>query len=355
VRLAQERTDVEDLMPVSRRDALKLGAGAGLAALLDPSGLYASHHTSPAGWARGAAPDPARPAAPPTTQTDVITKPIPSTGEEIPVIGLGSWRTFDVVPTADEAADPLEVVRLFHEHGGRVIDTAPSYARSEAFVGRAAEAAAATDELFLATKVNVGEQGLDAALAQMEESSRVLGKHTVDLMQVWNLGDDFRSLSDRYLAAHLEAAREWQRRGRTRYVGITTSFPRQYDLIEAALRRHELDFVQLDYSIGDRVPEETLLSLAADQGVAVLVNQPFGSGNLFGRVRGRELPRWATDFDCESWAQFFLKYIVSHPAVTCAIPATSDPEHLVDNMGACRGRLPGEATRRRMVELFETL
>jgi len=194
-----------------------------------------------------------------------------------------------------------------------------------------------------------------AALEQMEESSRVLEKRTVDLMQVWNLGDDFRSLGDRYLAAHLEAAREWKRIGRTRYIGITTSFPQQYELVEAALRRAELDFVQLDYSIGDRPEVERLLRLAADRGVAVLINQPFSTGSLFSRVAGKSLPSWAADFDCESWAQFFLKYIVSHPAVTCAIPATSDPEHLVDNMGACLGRLPDAATRRRMVEVFAAL
>lgn len=192
-------------------------------------------------------------------------------------------------------------------------------------------------------------------MAQMTESSRVLGKQTIDLMQVWNLGDDFRSLSDRYLVLHLEAARAFQREGRARYVGITTSFPRQYDLVEAALERYELDFVQLDYSIGDRVPEERLLPLAAERGVAVLVNRPFTTGRLFSRAAGKPLPAFAADFGITSWAQYFLKFLVSHPAVTCVIPATSDPEHLVDNMGAGRGRLPDQATRRRMVEVFEAL
>jgi diketogulonate reductase-like aldo/keto reductase len=288
-------------------------------------------------------------------QESMLTKTIPSSGERIPVIGLGSWRTFDVSPDAEEAAEPLEVVRAFHEAGGTVVDTAPSYGRSEAFVGHAARVAGATDDLFLATKVNVQGRGYDAAVAQMEESSQALGVETVDLMQVWNLGDDFRELSDRHLGAHLEAVRDWKDQGRARYVGITTSFPRQYDLIEAALEREALDFVQLDYSIGDRVPEERLLPLAADRDVAVLVNQPFGSGRLFPRVSGHELPAWAAEIDCESWAQFFLKYIVSHPAVTCAIPATSDPGHLVDNMGACYGRLPDDAMRSRMVRHFESL
>ncbi len=316
---------------MSRRRALKVGAGVGLGALLDRGALLGA------------------------TQAREITRPIPKSGEELPVVGLGSWRTFDVAPEDAEAAGPMQVVRRFRELGGKVIDTAPSYGRSEAFVGHAVGAIGGGDDLFLATKVNVQDRGVEAATAQMEESSRVLGKRTVDLMQVWNLGDDFRTLSDRYLEAHLDAVRAWKSRGRTRYLGITTSFPRQYELVESALRRFELDFVQLDYSIGDRVPEERLLPLAAERGVAVLVNRPFTTGNLFSRVAGKSLPPWASDFDIGSWAQFFLKYIVSHPAVTAVIPATSDPEHLVDNMGAGRGRLPDAAARRRMIEVFEAL
>lgn len=317
-------------MTLSRRSAIKVGAGLGAMALLDRHALLAQQPT-------------------------LITKPIPSSGERIPVIGLGSARTFNLDTDSEAALEPLEVVILFHQHGGKVIDTAPSYGRAEEFVGRAVGSINAEEELFLATKVNVEGRGVAAALEQMEESSRVLGKRTVDLMQAWNLGDNFRSLGDRHLAAHLEALREWKSRGRTRYIGITTSFPQQYDAMEAALRLEELDFVQLDYSIGDRVPEDRLLPLAAERGVAVLINQPFSTGGLFSRVAGRPLPSWAQDFDCGSWAQFFLKYIVSHPAVTCAIPATSDPEHLVDNMGACLGRLPDARTRGRMVEVFEAL
>ncbi|HUF74724.1 MAG TPA: aldo/keto reductase, partial [Longimicrobiales bacterium] len=271
---------------MSRRSVLKIGAGIGAAAFLDRRRVLAA------------------------LQADLITKPIPTSGERIPVIGLGSASTFNVDPSAPDSAGPLEVVRLFHELGGTVIDTAPSYGRAEPFVGHAVGAIDAADDLFLATKVNVEDGGVEAALEQMEESSEVLGKRTVDLMQVWNLGDNFRSLSDRYLDAHLEAVRAWKERGRARYIGITTSFPRQYDLVEAALRRHELDFVQIDYSIGDRVPEETILPLARERGVAVLVNQPFTTGRLFSRVAGRELPTWTADFDCESWAQFFLKFVV---------------------------------------------
>lgn len=320
-------------MRVTRRDALRLGAGvAGAAALTGRVPLLGQPQ-----------------------EATVIRKPIPSSGERIPAIGLGSWRTFDRNPASPDAAEQHEVVRLFHAAGGTVIDTAPSYGRSEGFVGAAVGRLGIADELFLATKVNVRDGGRGAALEQMETSSRVLGKQTIDLMQVWNLGDSTRSLTDRYLAEHLDAVRAWRSEGRTRYLGITTSFPRQYDLFEAAMARHELDFVQLDYSIGDRVPEERLLPLARDRGMAVLVNQPFTSGRLFSRVSGRELPAWAADLDCRSWAQVFLKYVVSHPAVTCAIPATSDPGHLVDNMGAGRGRLPDAAMRARMVEDFEAL
>jgi diketogulonate reductase-like aldo/keto reductase len=318
-------------MMVSRRNILKIGAVVGTAILAKRYPLF------------GQSPSP------------LIRNPIPSSGERIPAVGLGSWRTFNVDPTAAEAAEPREVVRLFHEMGGTVIDPAPSYRRSEAFVGTAVQDLGVTDDIFYATKVNVEDRGADAAFAQMENSSQVLGKRTIDLMQVWNLGDNFRSLTDRYLGAHMEAVREWKARGRARYVGITTSFPRQYEALEAALSRYEMDFVQLDYSIGDRVPEQRLLPLASERGVAVLVNRPFTTGNLFSKVGGKSLPPWVSEFDCESWAQFFLKYIVSHPSVTCAIPATGDPEHLIDNMGACVGRLPNEAHRRRMVEVFGSL
>jgi len=326
---------------LSRRQALKAGAALGALAVVERGGL------------RG--PTPSSETGRPVRQSAMITRAIPSSGERLPVIGLGSWRTFDVPPEAPEAAEPLEVLRAFHAAGGTVVDTAPSYGRSEAFVGHAARSAGVVDDLFLATKVNVQGRGIDASMAQMASSSRALGRETIDLMQVWNLGDDFRELSDRYLGQHLEAVRAWREQGRARYVGITTSFPRQYDLVETALERETLDFVQLDYSIGDRVPEARLLPLAADQGVAVLVNQPFGSGNLFSRVSGHEVPPWAREFDCVSWAQFFLKFIVSHPAVTCAIPATGDPGHLADNMGACFGGLPDEGMRARMIAHFESL
>lgn len=319
------------MMPLTRRRFVGLGLGAGAALLLDalPS------------FARG--------------QAALIRKPIPSSGEQIPVIGLGSAGTFDLAPGHPEYAAGREVIRLFHQLGGKVIDTAPSYQRSEPFIGESVQALRIQNDLFLATKVNVGGAGKAAALAQMEESSRVFGKRTIDLMQVWNLGDSIRNLTDRYLAEHMEAVTEWKAAGRCRYIGITTSRDPQYADVEAAMRRYTIDFVQLDYSIGDRAPEQRLLPLARERGIAVIANRPFTTGNLFRLVAGRRLPDWAAEFDCGSWAQFFLKFIVSHPAVTSAVPATGDAEHLRDNMGAGVGRLPDERARRRMVEFFSTL
>ena len=318
-------------MPLTRRDFLELGVGAGAALLLD------------------ALPACAR------DQAAQIRKPIPSSGEQIPVIGLGSAGTFNLSPSRPGYDAGREVIRLFHELGGKVIDTAPSYQRSEQFIGETVQALGIQNELFLATKVNVGGAGRQAAVQQMEESARVFGKRTVDLMQVWNLGDSIRNLTDRFLPEHMEAVTAWKAAGRCRYIGITTSRDPQYADVEAALRRYALDFVQLDYSIADRTPEQRLLPLARERGIAVLANRPFTTGNLFRLVAGRRLPEWAADFDCASWAQFFLKFIVSHPAVTCVVPATGDADHLRDNMGAGRGRLPDETLRRRMVDFFSAL
>jgi diketogulonate reductase-like aldo/keto reductase len=317
-------------MPLSRRNLLKIGLGAGASLFLD-------HLSAPLLAQR---------------RRELLRKPVPSTGELLPVVGLGSWITFNLGRESSDWAPAREVIRTFHALGGKVIDTAPSYQRSEAFVGQAIGDFGIADGLFLATKVNVADAGPAAANAQMEQSSRVLGKPTIDLMQVWNLGDSSPDLSDRHLAAHLESISAYKEAGRARYIGITTSFNNQYPAIERTMRSFPLDFVQVDFSIGDRSPEEPLLPLARERGMAVIVNRPFTTGNLFTKVAGVKLPPWTSEFDCDSWAQFFLKYIVSHPAVTCAIPATNDPVHLRDNMGACFGRLPDDAMRKRMVEFF---
>jgi diketogulonate reductase-like aldo/keto reductase len=189
----------------------------------------------------------------------------------------------------------------------------------------------------------------------MEQSLRTYGRESLDLIQVWNLGDSIRNLTDRFLQTHMEALQEMKAAGRIRYLGISTSRDPQYADLEAAMQQYTLDFVQLDYSIGDRIPEQRLLPLARERGIAVIANRPFTTGNLFGRVRGRELPAWAEEYGIRSWAQFFLKFIVSHPAIMCTIPATGDAEHLRDNMGACSGRLPEDSVRKRMVGVFEAL
>lgn len=317
-------------MSTNRRDLLKLALGGGAALLLGRLPLAAQ-------------------------QASLITKPIPSSGERIPVVGLGSAGTFDLAPGHPQYDAGREVIRLFHELGGRVIDTSPTYQRSEQFIGETARALRIQDELFLATKVNVGSAGVPAARRQMENSSQVFGKRVVDLMQVWNLGDSIRNLSDTYLDAHMEAVTAWKAERRCRYIGITTSRDPQYADVEAAMRRYRIDFVQLDYSIGDRGPEQRLLPLAQERGIAVIANQPFRAGSLFRRVAGRTLPVWAAEAGIRSWAQFFLKFVVSHPAVTCSVPATGDTTHLRDNMGASVGTLPDAALRRRMAAFFDAL
>jgi diketogulonate reductase-like aldo/keto reductase len=289
------------------------------------------------------------------TQGKLITKPVPTTGEQLPVIGLGSAGTFSITPQSTAWGEAQEVLKLFHSLGGKVIDTAPSYGRAESFIGETIQQFGFGNDVFIATKVNVLSAGKDAALRQMQNSLDVFGRKTIDLIQVWNLGGSIAQLSAATLTEHLDALREWKAAGKVRYLGITTSRDPQYDDVEAAMRKYPLDFVQLDYSIGDRVPEERLLPLAREKKIAIIVNRPFTTGNLFGRVAGKSLPPWASEFDCTSWAQYFLKFVVSHPAVTVAVPATNDPKHLRDNMGACFGRLPDEAMRRRMVEYFSSL
>ncbi len=337
-------------MPVTRRDVLRLGVGLGAALWLDDV-TAAAGASGPPVTGRRAAPGHARS----RSQASVITKPIPATGERLPVIGLGSAQTFNLAQGDAGYGAGQTVIRLFHELGGTVIDSSPTYQRSEMFVGETLRQSGIENDVFVATKVNVGRAGKAAAQQQMEGSLRTYGREQLDLVQVWNLGGSIRELSSASLAEHMEVLQEWKAGGRIRYLGITTSRDPQYGDFEAAMRDYALDFVQLDYSIGDRIPEQRLLPLALEKGIAVLANRPFATGNLFTRVRGRTLPPWTAEFDCASWAQFLLKFIVSHPAVTCAIPATRDPVHLRDNMGACAGRLPDEGTRARMVTLFDNL
>lgn len=273
-----------------------------------------------------------------------IRKPIPSSGEPLPVIGMGTWQTFHVSEDADERAPLREVLRVFFDRGGTLIDSSPMYAEAEQVAGDLVAELGEHERLFAATKV--WTYGREAGIAQMERSFRRMRVERMDLMQVHNLRDWRR---------HLPTLREWQEEGRIRYIGITTSNPGQYEEFAEVMAGEALDFVQLNYDIATRGAEEVLLPLAEERGMAVLVNRPFGGGSLFQRVRGRDLPVWAAEFDCESWAQFFLKFVVSHPAVTCAIPATSNPRHAADNMGAGSGRLPDAGMRERMARHIAAL
>lgn len=273
-----------------------------------------------------------------------IRKPIPASGEALPVIGMGTWQTFHVGSREAERAPLRDVLRVFFDRGGTLIDSSPMYAEAEEVTGDLVADIGEHDRLFAATKV--WTYGREEGIAQMERSfSRMRVKH-MDLMQIHNLRD---------WQVHLPTLRQWKDEGRIRYLGITTSNPAQYDDFARVMASETLDFVQLNYDIATRGAEEVLLPLAEERGMAVLVNRPFGGGTLFPKVRGRELPDWALEFDCESWAQFFLKFVVSHPAVTCAIPATSNPRHAADNMGAGFGRLPDSATRERMARLIASL
>jgi diketogulonate reductase-like aldo/keto reductase len=269
---------------------------------------------------------------------------IPSSGEGIPAMGLGTSRTFEVGAGAAERAEPREVMERFAAAGGRVVDSSPMYGSAETVVGDLAADLGVTDGLFFATKV--WTDGREDGIRQMERSMARLRTGQIDLMQVHNLVDT---------ETHLRTLRDWKEQGRVRYIGITHYHEGAHDDLTRWLKNERLDFVQLNYSIAEREAEDDLLPLAAERGVAVLVNRPFARGNLFRAVRGKPLPEWAGEFDCHSWAQYFLKYVLGHPAVTCPIPATSKPKHLVDNMQAAFGALPDAGQRRRMRDHLETL
>jgi diketogulonate reductase-like aldo/keto reductase len=269
-----------------------------------------------------------------------LERTIPSSGEKLPAVGLGTWRTFDVGGSAAEREPLREVLRRMLELGGRTVDSSPMYGTAESVVGDLAAELGITERLFLATKV--WTSGREAGVAQMEQSFRRLRARRVDLMQIHNLLD---------WRTHLRTLREWKAAGRIRYLGVTHYTSGAYEELERVLRSEPLDFVQLNYSLGEREAERRILPVARERGVAVLVNRPFSEGGLFQRVRGQALPAWAAEFDCESWAQFFLKWILAHPAVTCVIPGTSRPQHVVDNVRAGLGRLPDPAVRDRMAAL----
>jgi len=276
--------------------------------------------------------------------TPMLSRPIPRGGESLPAVGLGTYQAFGVGSSRDER-DPLrEVLRQFVQLGGKLVDSSPMYGPAESVVGDLAAELKVTSQLFMATKV--WTTGREAGIHQMEESMRRMKVQRMDLMQIHNLQD---------WKTHARTLKEWKATGKIRYAGITHYHSGAYDDLERLLKTKEFEFVQFNYSIAERESEQSLLPLAQDTGTAVIVNRPFAQASLFSRVRGKDVPPWAAEFDCKSWGQFFLKYILAHPAVTCAIPATSKPHHLVDNMTAGVGRLPDAAMRKRMAEHIDAL
>jgi aryl-alcohol dehydrogenase-like predicted oxidoreductase len=308
-------------MKITRRKWLGWNLGAGTAVL---SG----------GWRSLAAGDPAR--------GPVNMTVIPSSGDQVPCVGLGTVD-FQTDPSSEAAAPLRETLQAFHRLGGRLLDTSPNYGNSEDVLGRLLTDLGIRDEMFMATKVDregrvEGEQRMESSFGRLRGS--------VELMQVHNL---------RGVDVQLQTLAEWKAQGRFKYIGITTHRVEQHADIERCMRQYALDFVQVNYSLEDRAAAERILPLAQDRGVAVLVNRPFGKGSLFGAVRGQALPDWAADIDAQSWGQVFLKYIIAHPAATLPIPGTSKPHHAEDNAGAMYGRLPDAALRTEMERYLDAL
>ena len=274
----------------------------------------------------------------------LITRAIPRSGERLPAIGLGTYQVFDL-PQSQLAGTELQaVLKRFVELGGAVVDSSPMYGHAEATTGILSSALNARKSLFFATKV--WTSGREAGIRQMEDSFRLMQTKTIDLMQVHNLLD---------LKVHLPVLRDWKKAGRIRYLGITHYHAGAHAEVEKLVKTGDFDFVQINYSMDEPEAEARLLPACADSGTATLINRPFSQAGLFGKVRGKPLPPWCADIDCSSWAQFFLKWIISHPEVTCAIPGTGRVAHIEDNMAACTGRLPGAALRKKMTAYFSTL
>ena len=276
--------------------------------------------------------------------TSLLTRPIPHSSEHLPAIGVGTYETFDVGKGAAERAELKEVLRTLVAQGASVVDSSPMYGRAEGVVGDLAAELGLHASLFIATKV--WTRGEKAGIEQMEDSARLLRAQKIDLMQVHNLVD---------WKTHLKTLKRWKAQGRLRHIGITHYHSGAFDDLMSVLRTREFDFVQFNYSMAEHEADQRLLPLCAELGVAVLVNRPFSQGGLFPRVKGKQLPEWAAEFECASWAQFFLKWILGHPAVTCAIPGTRRVQHLNDNLGAARGRLPDQAMRRKMLAHLQAL
>jgi diketogulonate reductase-like aldo/keto reductase len=278
----------------------------------------------------------------PALAQSLHVKNIPSTGEALPVIGVGTWQTFDVGADSSARAALLEVLKLMTQAGRGVVDSSPMYGRSESVAGDLMAEHGLHDKLFVATKV--WTNGRDAGIRQMETSFKRLRVERMDLMQVHNLAD---------VQTHTKTLLDWKAKGRIRYVGITHYTASAYPEVERLLKTRQYDFLQINYSLGERESQNRVLPLARDLKVAVIANRPFAEGALFRRTKGKSLPPWSAELGITSWAQYFLKWIVSHPAVTCAIPGTGNPKHMQDNLGAGVGKLPNAAQRKKMAEYFD--
>ena len=312
---------------MNRRDLLKYTGAAGAALWLNPQLLSAA--------AAG----------------EMIKRTIPSSGEELPMMGLGSSATFSRLAGSGEIDALREVLRTLTENGGTVFDTAPSYGDSEEVAGELVNDLGVEESIFWATKVNAAPRGggsadPQAARAQIETSFKRIGTPTIDLIQVHNLAD---------IPTQLEILKELKEEGRVRYIGTTSTSADSYDYLAEVMRKEPLDFIGVDYAVDNRESAKTILPLAQERGIGVLVYLPFGRTRLWNRVEGREVPEWAAEFDATSWAQFFLKFVAAHPAVTAITPATSKPHHMLDNIGGAVGRLPDKATQQRMIEYVDAL
>lgn len=282
---------------------------------------------------------------------ELIKREIPSSGERLPLIGLGSSASFRSTADNEETSVLKEVIRTLVDHGGTVFDTAPSYGDSEEVAGQIVNDLGVEDTIFWATKLNVVPRGGDSADAeaareQVETSFRRIGTPSVDLIQVHNLAD---------IPTQLAVLKGLKEEGRVRYIGTTSTDSDDYGYLEKVMREESLDFIGVDYAVDNRESAKSILPLAAERGIAVLVYVPFGRTRLWNRTAGMEVPEWASEFDATSWAQFFLKFVAAHPAVTAITPATSDPEHMLDNLGGGIGRLPDAAMQRRMIEFVDGL
>ena len=305
---------------MTRRDMLRLAAAAAAGGLLGPAGLALA------------------------ADKPVLRRPIPSSGEMLPVIGVGTAVVYDIETSDAKFPALVSSIKAFLENGGSLIDTAPTYGNAEQSLGEIFRRTGLRKKAFLATKISTnGEQ---AGIDQVQNAMRVMDTDRFDLLQVHNIRDT---------ETHLRTIRRLKDEGKVRYVGITTSFDRQYEQFEQVMRRERLDFIQVDYALDNRNVEERILPLARDHGMAVLVNLPFGRGRLFRKAHGKPLPPFAAEIDCTSWAQFFLKFLLANPAVNTVIPGTDKPEYALDNLNAARGRIPDAKMREQMIKFWETL